>query len=179
MTYGGSVLTQTLGSPVMMWSQESLGPELRDIDAGWAGIAYTANLVCYWPFYLVEPVTLTKLWWYNGSPVAGNVDCGIYDASGTTKIIAAGATAMSGASALQVVDVTDTLLGAGRYWCAFGSDSATAQFNRMNLVAQWLDAIGCKQQASGYSSGLPSSATFAVPSVGIMPVYGFATRVAI
>lgn len=176
--YSAANLAQRHSATMWMGSNDALGLEILDIKNTWASAVYTANLGVYVPFVLSAPATVAKVWWYNGTVVSGSTDVGVYDVAGTTKIIASGAQTNSGTSVLQIIDVTDTALGIGRYWLALTCDNATQTFFRMNSGVQYLDAIGVKQQASAYSSGLPSSISLSTPTVGYVPEFGFATRAA-
>src|SRR5689334_23396390 len=90
----------------------SLGPHLPSIAGLSVGSAVwpTANLAIYCPFRIGTSRLARKLYWVNGAAVSGNVDCGIYDVAGR-KLVSAGSTAQTGTTAVQSVDITDTMLG--------------------------------------------------------------------
>lgn len=185
---GGPILQPALRIPVMPniiqpWSDCALGPSLFGMvvinpsSAQWVA----ANVAIFVPFYVTEPVILTKAWWANGGTVAGNVDVGCYDESGALKV-STGSTAVAGTSVQQSVDITDALLGRGRYYMAMVSDTggATQLFMRATPAAGILQALGCLEQA-GVTLPLAtnaSPATFAIMTRAFLPVFGFqATRV--
>ena len=159
---------------VNSFGPECLGRDYSSIDSGMASTAWTADLLVFVPLVLVQSVTITQFFWRNGATVNGNTDVGVYDETGTVKLASTGATANSGTSVIQTVNITDAQLGANtRYWLALGSDSATQTYLIANPVVSALDYIGVLQQAAGYSAGLPTSTTFAVPSVAVLPMFGF------
>lgn len=155
-------------------SQECLGDEWNYVANALAGGAWTANLAIYIPLLTVEPILVSQFFWINGATVNGNSDVGIYTEDGTTKLVSTGSTANAGASQIQVVNVSDVLLPANRrLWLALASDSGTHTFWRNATAVRSQDYLGVKQQTSAWSSGLPASATFATPSVAILPLFGF------
>lgn len=105
-----------------------------------------ANLVIYTPFWVPEAVTITKLLWVNGA-VAGNVDVGVYAEDGT-RLVSIGSTAVSGANAIQVADVTDTAIARGRYYTAMVADTITTLTIGSYVPAAGIcQAIGLLEQA--------------------------------
>lgn len=141
-------------------------------------MTWTANRAVYIPFSLSRPRRVAQIFWVNAATVAGNTDVGVYDEAGTSKLVSTGSTANSGASAIQIVNVTDYILSPGaRYWLAIASDSGThTYYGEVNAVtiARTTDALGCKSQTSAWSSGLPASATFAAGHEQL-PLFGFAS----
>lgn len=109
----------------------------------------------------------------NGATAAGNIDFGIYDENGN-RLVSTGLTAQSGTSTLQVVPMSYTLQP-GRYYMAFGTDSATATVLRWTQGTQVGRVAGFYTAAS--SIALPATVTFAVPQVNDIPVFGI-TRMA-
>lgn len=185
-----AVLSQIrIGSPVPVteyasgwmapFHPDALLAELSGVDTGFASTTYTANLVVYVPFIIRASTVVTMFGWGNGGAVGGNTDVGVYNEAGTVKLGSTGATLNAGVSNLQTVDSADFTLAAGRYWMALGCDSAVQTFDRANPDLRLLDGMGVKQQAAGYSGGLPATATFNTPTVGILPVFGFSTRTAL
>ncbi len=104
----------------------------------------------------------------NTATVNGNIDFGIYDENGT-RLISTGLTAVSGANTLQVVPMSYTLQP-GRYYMAFGTDSATGTFFRWTQGTQTGRVAGFYTAAS--SIALPATVTFAVPQVNDIPCFG-------
>jgi len=109
----------------------------------------------------------------------GNVDVGIYDLS-WNRLVSAGSTARSGASALQFADVTDTYLRPGRYYIAASNSGTTA--NNHVRVCQALSAV-MVQGLGVFDSGtdafpLPNPLTnmVAAATFSILPLVCIAAR---
>lgn len=157
-------------------SHECVGLEISSMNAtGLQSSAWSANLVTYIPFTTSASLLVAQFMWLNGGVINGNTDVGIYSEDGQTKFGSTGATANAGSDGVfQKVNVTDFYLPANRrLWLALGCDSATQQYWRTALAAPAIDLIGIKQQVGGYSSGLPATATFSVPTVANTPMFGF------
>lgn len=117
-----------------------------------------ANLAIFIPFRVYQIYTAVKMSWINGT-VSGNIDVGIYDAQGD-RLVSLGSTAMSGASAIQTGDITDTTLKPGLYYMAMAVDNTTATFRRFtSATVAGTAGLGLLQQATAFA--LPSTATFA------------------
>ena len=132
----------------------------------------SANVAIYVPFSISSPRLIRKLFWQNGTAVSGNVDCGIYDSAGT-KIVSTGSTAQSGTSAIQSVDITDTMLGPGQYFLALAMDNTTATTIRASINSVRVKMYGIFQQATAFP--LPATATFATNTGGYLPFFGATT----
>ncbi len=139
----------------------------------------TNNLNRLYPFVLYEPMVVRKLWTYKGGTVTGNVDVGIYaeegGASTVTKIVSAGSTAVAATgSILQEFDITDTVLGRGRYYMAAAlSLSTSTMFCNVSAVTLgkilgWCDG--------GSTFPLPATITLAAASAAVQPVFGLSGR---
>lgn len=134
----------------------------------------TANLACYYPFYLPSYSVVLKLWWVNGGTATGNVDCGVYTEGGT-RIVSTGSTGQSGASAIQEVNITDTTLAPGRYYMALACSSASSTIRSGLPNTNQCRSMGVLEQATAFA--LPSTATFAQVSASRnMPLAGLAFR---
>lgn len=160
------------------WHSNSLGPLLAAYAqaAPTAGAWSVANEAYYYPFYVTIPSTVYKLFWHNGSTLSGNVDCGIYNDAGT-RLVSAGSTAQAGVGATQVVDVTDTELDSGRYYCALVLDNATGTvFRTQALTGIYNNMTGIQFQGTAFP--LPATATFATPATSrsVVPLCGAAIR---
>lgn len=158
------------------WSWQSLGQSLYLLaQTGPSAGAWPASgLVIFVPFTVPEPVTITKVWWAKGA-IAGNVDAGIYATDGTL-LVSAGTTAVSaGANQVQVVDITDTTLGAGTYYMAMCADTTTTlTIDRVSPAAGICQGLGLLEQAGvtlPLSTGA-SPATFAVYTRAFIPRFG-------
>lgn len=156
------------------YDEACVGPEIIGLDNGIATGVWTANLLAFIPLILREPLLVAQFFWHNGIAVDGNTDVGIYNESGGAKLGSSGSTLNAGTSALQIVDVTNFYIPANvRLWLALGCDSSVQQFFRSVAPVVDQDYIGIKQQASGWSSGLPTSATLAIPTIAVLPTFGF------
>jgi hypothetical protein len=155
-------------SPVSLYS---IGVELAAIAqaAPASAVWPTANLAILIPVALPHRVLATKLWWYNGATVAGNVDCGVYTADGRL-VISSGSTAQAGANTIQEVDITDTWISHGRYYLALSLSSTTATVFRWNTAAQLAKFLGIAQAASALP--LPATLTLAAPANALIPWCG-------
>jgi hypothetical protein len=118
-----------------------------------------ANRAWYHPVILTHPIVVTKLWWQNGTTIAGNLDCGIYDEQGH-RLLSTGSTAQAGTTAIQSVDVPDTAISAGLVYLALAGDSGTSSIWVMgnNTTASGI-AYSVYLQLSAFP--LPAIATFA------------------
>lgn len=145
------------------------GFEAQGGPAAWVSNAWpAANRGLYIPFDLQVPFIVKQIAWYNAATVAGNVDAGIYDIFGN-KIISTGSTAMAGASALQIVDITDTELNPANYYMAMVSDSGTATFfSKLSSGYRVAMRINGQQEQSAFP--LANPATFSNPTGGYCPV---------
>lgn len=128
------------------------------LAAGSSGTWSTANRAYLFPFRTDRPAIVKQLFWENGAAVSGNVDCGIYTLDGTL-IVSTGATAQSGTSTSQVVDIADTLLGPGLYWCALVLDNTTGTVMRSVVAERNVQNYGYLFAASSYP--LPATITLA------------------
>lgn len=132
----------------------------------------TADLAIYCPVRVFERVVVRALYVANGSSVSGNFDLGLYN-SGGTRLVSSGATAQSGTSSEQVVDVTDTTIGPGIYYVAMTLDNTTGTVLRDNDAAPLDAALGLYTEQLGTGGTLPTTATFAVPqTLAYLPSIG-------
>lgn len=126
------------------------------------------NLALYVPVLIRVPTTVYQMAWINGATLGGNVDVGIIDGSSKARLISTGSTAQAGASALQVVDVADTLIPVGLHYLAMSLNSNTATVIRGSLsTAIMARANGVAQQAAGFP--IPNPVTFEVVAVTSVP----------
>ena len=129
----------------------------------------SANKAQYMPFRIFAPTIITKLWWFNGATASGNVDCGIYDAA-LMRLVSTGSTAQAGTSVLQIVDITDVLLGPGLYYFALALDNTTGTIMRAGTSGTAIMVgFGIFSQNSAFP--LPATATLA-NSPNITPIMG-------
>lgn len=141
-----------------------------------SAVTTVANEARYFPLRLSAPFLIVKFWWINGTSVAGNIDAGIYSASGT-RLTSIGSTAQSGTSTVQSVALgTPYLLMPDFYylaWCA--SSTSATMFMTLGIGGQ-PDArrVGMYTQTSGFP--LPATATFASASTARISVMGISNR---
>lgn len=154
-------------------SWESLEDILQDTSGPSNAVWPAANRALFVPFEVWSPMIAKKIAVLNGATVAANVDLGIYNLSGT-RLVSTGSQTRTGASVIQVYDITDTLLSPGVYYMALASNSGTDTFLRFGLAALRLQVAGVQQMASAFP--LPASAVFANPASAYLPWIGFSNR---
>lgn len=150
------------------FSLEALGIPLASLNVGFtvaSGNWPSGSQAIYVPFDLSAAVTVTAGFYYSGL-VADNVDLGVYTFAGA-RIVSSGSTAS--ATGFAVVNLTDTLLQAGRYYMAFVRSSTAATF-RVAPATPLPAALGVKQQAGALP--LPSTATFSDATSAYLPAFG-------
>jgi hypothetical protein len=135
----------------------------------------SSNLAMAVPFEIAAPFLVRKVFWINGTTATTNsADCGVYTEAGA-RVVSGGGTAISGATQLQEVDVTDTLLKPGRYWLAYVQNGTTATPFTVATAATNLRSCGCAQMATAYV--LPSTFTpAAAVTFSSIPLMGIASR---
>lgn len=124
--------------------------DLSTGSAVWPG----ANYVVVMPFSLPYAQTFSRVSWFNGAAVSGNVDVGIYNEDGS-KIVTIGSTAQAGISLIQLVTMTSTPLAAGSYLFAMSVDNGVAAFTR------WTTPNSTNFQALG---SMTATAVFPLPA---------------
>jgi hypothetical protein len=161
--------------------REAIGSRLacvvdRAVDIFTSQTWVTANKALFIPFVLNDPVTVTKLWTANGATASGNLDVGIYAPDGTL-IVSTGATAQSGTSTIQAVNITDTLVGRGAFYLALSHSSTAGTYQMISMAgvfgasAPISGAMGILEMAAAHA--LPAAATFAAPTgVTRLPLFG-------
>lgn len=129
-----------------------------------------ANMSIGYPFSVSQPCTALSMWIYNGATAAGNLDLGIYDDAGTL-LVSKGSTAQSGTNVLQLLDITDLALVAGKTYYMFAAmDGITGTaFRFATTVAGQLSALGYVQIASNFPL---ATGTFATMAQIYMPWFG-------
>lgn len=138
----------------------------------------TANQVLYYPIIVKEICSILRYGWINGATVAGNVNMGIFDLTGTAVANSVlGSTAQSGVSAFQLsADLaTPAVLRPGNYLLAFVSDSATSTFWKFGPTTQLMRISGCAQMASNFALGASTYAT--ITNNSVVSCAAYATKV--
>lgn len=156
-------------------TSESLGITQRIItNSTYSSAAWpSSNRAIYVPFVLRFTILVTKLWVANGTTASNNFDIGIYDEFGT-KIVSSGSIARSGTSVIQSVDITDTLIGPGRFFFGLAQNGTTGHnMSRAPAVVGYLSLLGVYTQSTAFA--LPATATFATPASAYIPLCGLST----
>ena len=165
-------LSHSVQEPTALGAEiQSLGLESLPSTAFGAG---SAGFINAYPFRIRVPTLITKLWWLNGTTSNGNLDCGIYDLD-YNLLVSAGTTGQGTISSQQAVDVTDTWLSRGTYYCALIGSSTTGTVLAMTAGAGYWQTFGCWEQA-GVTLPLSTGASPATPvtySRAFMPFFGF------
>lgn len=144
-----------------------------------SGTYPVANRAFYFPFWLPEQYTVTKMFTMNGATADKNVDVGIYHDNGTRiesiRHTLGFDTPQSGTNTIQLYDLTDVTLGPGNYYMALAMDGTTGTlFRNTPNSAPSLAVMGIRQQASAYP--LPDPATFADMNTTTVPIFGLTNR---
>lgn len=155
---GASGLLPSAGAITPLGDLNTLAGSMAALDlstgsAVWPGV----NAVIVLPFSLPYAATFSRVSWFNGAAVSGNLDVGIYNEDGT-KIVTNGSVAQAGISTIQVVNLTSTPLAAGSYLFAMVFDNTTAQMTR------WTTSNGTTFAALGVmaaTNAFPLPATLA------------------
>lgn len=126
-----------------------------------------ANRAIFVPFLVFARLTLVKLVVFNGSVASGNVDVGVYDATGNL-LVSSGSTAQVGTSAAQVFDVTDTVLLPGNYYFAVAMNGTTGTTSARTSAVVVQQGYGVLSQSAAFP--LPSTATFAAAQDAYLPM---------
>lgn len=114
----------------------------------------------YVPVRVPVRCVVRKLGYASSTTATGNIDIGLYDASGV-RLVSSGSTAKVGATSLAVVDVTDTTIGPGGYYIALNNDTTTDTFSCTSESAPRAAAYGLLTETLG-SVVLPATATWIV-----------------
>jgi hypothetical protein len=117
----------------------------------------TANKAFFIPFTIGATRRYRNIFWMNGTAVKGNVDTGIYDATGA-KLVSTGSIAAAGISSIQSVSI-DITLSAGRYWLAMAEDTATSTgfISTTSILLPFAKTIGMRVLTTAMP--LPASAS--------------------
>jgi len=149
------------------WVDESIAASAPVSATLGAGVAW------YYPIILPNSCTVRRVWWANGASATGTNYVGIYADDGDAKpgaLLISASAAASGTNAIQFADVTDTIIGPGRYWLALSNPSGSSVF-RSAMVSAY---------EAGYLyleiyDGLPTTATPAEATSADVFLFGFST----
>lgn len=130
----------------------------------------SANRALLYPVSLDAPFTAARMFWVNGGTVSGNVDAGLYDASGH-RLGSTGSTAQAGTSALQSAALTASVgLAPGTYYLALAVNNTTATFYRTVISFSTFTWAGA---ASAFA--LPATVTLAAAGFDYSPLLGMSS----
>lgn len=155
-------------------SAESLGLSARmsvtNVAIG-SGAWPSSNRAYFIPFNISITILVTKLWVANGTTASNNFDVGIYDEQGT-RIISSGSTARTGTSVVQSVNITDTMIGPGRFYFGLAQDGTSGHNIRFSGITSAGQAglVGVYSMNSAFA--LPATATFATSATSYIPICG-------
>lgn len=157
---------------------DSIGIQLAAASASFAvsnGWPVT-SIGLFVPVEILYPTTVAKMLLNNGTIVAGSVDVGVYDPSGVRQV-SYGSTPQSGTSAIQVFDITDTLLKPGLYYMgvAHNNTGSFAGFSAAQAVD--LAPLGIFTMPSAFP--LPAQATFQIYTGTFVPLVSMTPRVTV
>ena len=139
-----------------------------------AGAAAWPNndLAIYTPMSFPIPFTVARFMVANGSNLTGNVDVGLYRADGA-RLLSTGTTARASASAVQYIDVTNTVFQPGHYYLGMVASSTTGTYSRATAgTAFQAREAGMLQEQLG-STVLPATMTPVGFTGTMIPRYGF------
>ncbi len=154
-------------SIISIFTEDCIGLELLTAGSGFSTAAWpSANAAILIPFTVAIPTIITQIFWLVGTSGTDNIDVGIYDSQGN-KIISTGSTALSGTSANQIVDITDTTLQKGLYYIAVVMNGTTNTLSAMTPVAGLCRTMGIYSVATSFP--LPSTITFAGTTLAYIP----------
>lgn len=157
-----------------MWHAHplSLGPVSRKIVGAGSSPGSTAwpaaNRAILIPFRIPRIVTAYQMIVACGATAGGNFDCGIYDMFGNL-LVSGGTTARSPSSEV-IVNITDTVLGPGRYYMALSADSTDTFIATAPAQAALVKAVGIRQASAAFV--LPSTVTFETAASAYIPTFG-------
>ena len=158
-------------------SRCALGVEYSSsIAAALASSTYPAtNRALGFMFCLGDYFLVRKVWWLNGTTATtDSADVAVYTEDGATRLVAAGSTAIATANVIQEVDVTDTLLAPGRYWCVYNQNGVTATPFMFASTVVTARAMGWAQFAGAVALG--TTFTPAAIAAANVPYFGIANR---
>lgn len=116
------------------------------------------DLAVYTPVSIPTPFTIARFMIANGGNTTGNVDIGIYSIGGT-RLLSTGSTARASGSAVQYIDVTNTVFQPGHYYLALVGSSTTGTYMRSTFSsATRARLFGMLEEQLGATT-LPSSMT--------------------
>lgn len=156
------------------WSVTAQVPN-QTLSGAASAVWTAANRAIYVPFWLPVRLLVTQLFSWTGATASGNIDVGLYSASGA-KLVSSGSTAQSASvNVLQAFNIADIALAPGTYYFAVAMDNTTGTVFRINPNANIQRGTGMFLQETAFP--LPTAATFAsFGTVNYIPIVGLTTR---
>lgn len=130
------------------------------------------NLAIYVPISVPVPFLAARFMVANGSNTTGNVDIGIYTAAGS-RLLSTGSTARASASAVQYIDVTNTVFAAGHYYIGMVASSTTGTFAQATFASAVRSFMTGALEESLGATTLPSTMTPVAFTRTAIPLFGF------
>ncbi len=158
---------------VNSFGMESTGRVNRS-TAPTSGTWVAINRIIYVPFSLNRTVTAYRLFWLNGATVGtNNLQAGVYDQN-FARMIAGTSTLSAGANICQFDNITDTVIGPGRFYMALWGSGVTMTVLRTSTASSAGGGVYYETAAGG----LPATATPVSPATTALfiPVFGLALR---
>lgn len=139
-------------------------------NGAWVG----ANTGLFTPFYLDEPMPVTKMFVNVAANGSANADLGVYTLGGA-RLCSTGSFALTGTNTLNVVAVTPTLLTPGTYYMAAVLTNTTATLLRSVTSTIYPAAYGLRSATNVFP--LPDTVTFTGVGFNYFPLIGVANGV--
>ncbi len=169
-------ITPPLDAPAIFLSNaelwlERVGVQPDLVSAIWP----VANDAILCPIFVPRPMTVKKLYAFNGGTASGNCDIAL-SATAYTRVAGgkamvrpagsfltqAGSTAQAGTSAWQTFNVTDVRIAAGIYWLSYALGNTTGRVTTLGtlpgLAAQFIYGAFW-HVAAGVPMAVPSSSS--------------------
>jgi hypothetical protein len=116
----------------------------------------TSNRARFVPIVIHRSCTAYRMIWLGAGGASGNCEVGIYTESGT-RLVTSGAVACT--PNINVVDIPDTELSAGRYYLAHALSSSTQTVTVAVATINYVRSLGCGNASSAIP--LPATVTLA------------------
>jgi hypothetical protein len=129
----------------------------------------TANLAILIPLALPFAYTVRRAFWVNAGAVAGNVDCGIYDAN-FSRVASTGAVAQAGLNTVQYGTLVTTLQPGSYYLALTLSANTGGFFGSTSMGPVGMGAAGCVQMAA--ANPLPATITPVIIANNLWSYFG-------
>ena len=157
------------------WSAESMGVVLPSLlvaapngGTNWAEV----NRVIYVPLLLTHPFSLVRFWWANGTTLSGQIEVGLYSASGT-RLATTGSIGGGVAAGTQSAAPTagTIVLAPGFYRLAVTVNQINRRLLKFSSTVQNFRKLNVYEELTG-GFGLPATATLGTNLSAWVPVFG-------